>query len=277
MAAPAAGQLISLGGALALFFHISHSYDFAYLSRMYFLSQIEPRILRLFYLAATDPQSMGHRVLQWFVISSRVLSDDLDWNWHMNNSRYLRHADFVRTKALIATGMWPAIVAMGSSLVVTAVAQKFRREMPKGHEYQIWCRLVGWEKRHLYFEHIFVLRKRISDSRHHEAEEINQRVRHRVILDASKDKARQALDISASEFRSEDYTVASIVVVRTTMTRNKQGEIVTIEETLKQSCFLNVLPKTLPPPREVQDLTNDVEAISHRFVKPALRGLKSKL
>jgi hypothetical protein len=44
------------------------------------------------------------------VIHGRCWPNDLDLNWHMNNSRYLRECDFGRISILFETGLWNALL-----------------------------------------------------------------------------------------------------------------------------------------------------------------------
>jgi acyl-CoA thioesterase FadM len=105
-------------------------------------------------------QYIAHRLLQWFVTESVVSSRDLDFNWHMSNARYSRHADFARFQVFLQTGFRMALRAVDRhcGLVVSALSQKFRRELRWGQQYQIWVRIVGWDQRHFYLEHIFCTR-----------------------------------------------------------------------------------------------------------------------
>jgi hypothetical protein len=108
-----------------------------------------------------DSTSLAHyRFLEWYKSSNKkVTSRDVDFNLHMNNARYSRHADLVRYQALVETSYIATLRQLDPSIVsvVSAISQKFRRELSWGQQYQIWIRIIGWDERHLYIEHVFVI------------------------------------------------------------------------------------------------------------------------
>ena len=78
---------------------------------------------------------MAYRFLEWYTSpTQKVTSRDVDFNLHMNNARYSRHADLARYRALVDMTFIDSLRRIDPSivLVVSAITQKFRREMSWG-------------------------------------------------------------------------------------------------------------------------------------------------
>jgi len=100
-----------------------------------------------------------------FILPGRCWINDLDINWHMNNSRYLRECDFGRIDWLMKTGFWNAMLETRKSnvkdlnLVVSSCQAQFRRSIELGDRFKIYTRLCGWDDRALYMEQWMVTDK----------------------------------------------------------------------------------------------------------------------
>ncbi len=88
---------------------------------------------------------------QWF----RVWPHDLDAFGHMNNGRYLQVMDVARLRWLLRTGTIDVIrrnnwkVALGGNLT------RFRRPLSLFAKYRVDSRLLCWDDRWFYLEHVF--------------------------------------------------------------------------------------------------------------------------
>lgn len=121
-------------------------FDFGYLFRM--------SALKLQSLRKTKPDEL----LSVFVLPGRCWLNDLDYNWHMNNSRYLRECDFGRIDFLLKTDLWNAVLnkqkagAKDLNIVVSSCQAQFRRSFELGDRFKIFTRLDGWDDRAFYME-----------------------------------------------------------------------------------------------------------------------------
>ncbi|CAF1059741.1 unnamed protein product [Rotaria sp. Silwood1] len=99
------------------------------------------------------------------VINGRCWPNDLDLNFHMNNSRYLRECDFGRYSYLIETGLWNAIIQRkkkymkNSTIVVSALQVQYRQPIELGDKFQILTRINGWDDKAFYLEQFIIMDK----------------------------------------------------------------------------------------------------------------------
>ncbi|CAF3434260.1 unnamed protein product [Rotaria socialis] len=100
-----------------------------------------------------------------FVIHGQCWLNDLDINWHMNNSRYLRECDFGRISFLFETGLWNSIVKRrkildkNSNMVISALQVQYRQSIELGDRFEIRTRMNGWDDKAFYFEQAIILDK----------------------------------------------------------------------------------------------------------------------
>ncbi len=98
------------------------------------------------------PMSCRNSCSQWF----RVWPHDLDAFGHMNNGRYLQIMDVARMRWLLRTGTVREIrrnrwrVALGGNLT------RFRHPLSLFSRYRVVSRLLCWDERWFYLEHVFV-------------------------------------------------------------------------------------------------------------------------
>ena len=92
------------------------------------------------------------------VVSGRCWPNDLDINWHMNNARYLREADFGRFSLLMETGLWDCLlkrrqtVGKQCNVVVSAIQVQYRQSVHLGDRFEFRSRVNGWDDRAFYLE-----------------------------------------------------------------------------------------------------------------------------
>jgi len=91
----------------------------------------------------------------------RVWPNDLDYNLHVNNGRYLALAQLsgaywtVRTGALRIARQHKAFPVIGDTLA------KFRHDLKVFQTFEIHTRLIGWDRKWGFFEHRFVRKGRV--------------------------------------------------------------------------------------------------------------------
>jgi len=94
-------------------------------------------------------------------VALRVWPNDLDFNLHVNNGRYLALADigrldwFVRTGALQIARQRQALPVVGDAMA------KFRRDLKVFQGFEIHTRLIGWDSKWGFIEHRFVRDRRV--------------------------------------------------------------------------------------------------------------------
>ena len=97
----------------------------------------------------------GIGALETDVLDLRVWPNDIDFNLHLNNARYLSVMDYGRVHLLARAGLLQLILKERWSPVVGAVWMTYRRSLPLGAEYKLETRLVCWDERWFYMEQTF--------------------------------------------------------------------------------------------------------------------------
>jgi len=86
----------------------------------------------------------------------RVWPNDLDFNLHVNNGRYLALADIGRMHWFVHTGLLGAARRYKAYPVVGDAIAKFRRDLRAFQSFDIHSRLIGWDHKWGFLEHRFV-------------------------------------------------------------------------------------------------------------------------
>ena len=94
-------------------------------------------------------------------IRVRVWPNDLDFNLHVNNGRYLTLADLGRLHWFARTGLLAMARRERALPIVGDVIAKFRRELKPFETFEIQSRLVGWDEKWAFLEHRFVRTGRV--------------------------------------------------------------------------------------------------------------------
>jgi acyl-CoA thioesterase FadM len=85
----------------------------------------------------------------------RVLPNDIDINFHLNNARYLSLMDYARTHLLARTRLLEHIVRARWQPLVGAVWITYRRSLPLFAPFALSSRMVCWDDRWFYIEQTF--------------------------------------------------------------------------------------------------------------------------
>jgi acyl-CoA thioesterase FadM len=91
----------------------------------------------------------------------RVWPNDLDFNIHVNNARYLALADIGRMHWFARTGMLGVARQRKAYPVVGDAIAKFRRDLRPFQAFEIHTRMLGWDRKWGFLEHRFVRQKRV--------------------------------------------------------------------------------------------------------------------
>jgi acyl-CoA thioesterase FadM len=84
-----------------------------------------------------------------------VWPNDIDFNFHLNNARYLNIMDYARTHLLARTGLLEHIIRARWQPMVGAVWITYRRSLPVFSSFWLSSRLVCWDERWFYMEQTF--------------------------------------------------------------------------------------------------------------------------
>jgi acyl-CoA thioesterase FadM len=85
----------------------------------------------------------------------RVLPNDIDINFHLNNARYLSLMDYARTHLLARTRLLEHIIRARWQPLVGAVWITYRRSLPLFAPFSLTSRMVCWDDRWFYIEQTF--------------------------------------------------------------------------------------------------------------------------
>ncbi|CAF0876756.1 unnamed protein product [Adineta steineri] len=99
------------------------------------------------------------------VVYGRCWPNDLDFNWHMNNARYLRESDFARISLLLETGLWNSIVKRRKNgmkdahALVSALQIQYRQSIELGDRFKFISRINAWDDKAFYLEQWMIREK----------------------------------------------------------------------------------------------------------------------
>jgi acyl-CoA thioesterase FadM len=111
--------------------------------------------LRLLKTGAALVRAPRIGLLDTTCIRLRVWPNDLDFNLHVNNGRYLMLADLGRVDWFIRSGVLQLARQQRALPVVGDAIAKFRRELTLGQRFEVRTRLLGWDHRWGFLEHRF--------------------------------------------------------------------------------------------------------------------------
>jgi acyl-CoA thioesterase FadM len=91
----------------------------------------------------------------------RVWPNDLDFNIHANNARYLALADIGRIHWFVRTGVLGVARQHKAFPVIGDAIAKFRHDLKAFQSFEIHTRLIGWDRKWGFMEHRFVRMDRV--------------------------------------------------------------------------------------------------------------------
>ncbi|MGH8434240.1 MAG: thioesterase family protein [Pseudomonas sp.] len=90
-----------------------------------------------------------------------VLPNDLDFNGHVNNGRYLTLAGVGRMDFVIRSGTARVAIAQRARPIVGDAMAKFCRNLKPFERFDLQTRLLGWDEKWIFIEHRFVRHGRV--------------------------------------------------------------------------------------------------------------------
>ena len=88
------------------------------------------------------------------VVTVRCWPNDLDLNFHMNSGRYLSMMDLGRISILCRYGILGRVMRLGWRPINGATMIRFKRSILLFDRFQVRSRVVCWDEKWFYFEHI---------------------------------------------------------------------------------------------------------------------------
>jgi acyl-CoA thioesterase FadM len=88
-------------------------------------------------------------------LSMRVWPNDIDFNLHLNNARYLSMMDYGRMHLLARTRILDHVLRSRWTPLVGAVWMTYRRSLPLFARFTLSSRTVCWDERWFYMEQTF--------------------------------------------------------------------------------------------------------------------------
>lgn len=112
------------------------------------------RMLYVFILSwFREPLGMGKPVSR---LSLRVLPNDLDINFHMNNGRYLTICDLNRMDLFIRTGLLKAMFKRGWIPVIAEHTMTYKKPLGLFDRYEVQLEVDYSDDKYFYMQHTFI-------------------------------------------------------------------------------------------------------------------------
>lgn len=95
------------------------------------------------------------RVLEEDRIQMRVWPNDIDFNFHLNNSRYLSCMDYGRIHMMASNGILDHALHEHWVPLVGSVDMTYRRSLDLWAKFELRTRTLGWDEKWFYIEQSF--------------------------------------------------------------------------------------------------------------------------
>ncbi|MGA8864199.1 MAG: acyl-CoA thioesterase [Gallionella sp.] len=88
-------------------------------------------------------------------LNLRVLPNDLDINFHMNNGRYLTICDLNRVDLFIRTGLLKAMFRRNWIPVIAEHTMTYKKPLGLFERFQVELEVTRWDEKYFYMNHTF--------------------------------------------------------------------------------------------------------------------------
>jgi len=98
------------------------------------------------------------------VVSSlklRVLPNDIDINFHMNNGRYLTICDLNRVDVFARSGLLKAMFKRGWIPVIAEHTMTYKKPLDLFQKYEVKLEVLKWDEKYFYMTHTFIVGERV--------------------------------------------------------------------------------------------------------------------
>lgn len=96
-------------------------------------------------------------ILETSVLRFKVLPNDLDFNMHMNNGRYLTIMDLGRFDLVLRAGLLQIMLKQKSVPILGSATIRYRLPLMPFQSYELHTRIVSWDDKWAYMEQRFVI------------------------------------------------------------------------------------------------------------------------
>lgn len=96
-------------------------------------------------------------VLDTSVLKFKVLPNDLDFNMHMNNGRYLTIMDLGRFDLVLRAGLLQIMLKQKSVPILGSATIRYRLPLMPFQSYELHTRIVTWDDKWAYMEQRFII------------------------------------------------------------------------------------------------------------------------
>lgn len=117
--------------------------------------------LRLIWMLLTAWRRTRVSILDASWLRMTVMPNDIDFNGHVNNGRFLTLADVGRMDFVLRSGAARAALAQRALPIVGDSLAKFRRDLKAFQRFDMQTRILGWDERWTFMEHRFVRHGRV--------------------------------------------------------------------------------------------------------------------
>ncbi|NOT99924.1 MAG: thioesterase family protein [Sideroxydans sp.] len=98
------------------------------------------------------------------VVSSlrlRVLPNDIDINFHMNNGRYLTICDLNRIDVFARSGLLKAMFKRNWIPVIAEHTMTYKKPLNLFQKYEVKLDVLKWDEKFFYMTHTFIVNDRV--------------------------------------------------------------------------------------------------------------------
>lgn len=85
------------------------------------------------------------------------MPNDLDFNMHMNNGRYLTIMDLGRLDLILRTGLLKIMVQQKSVPILASASIRYRLSLDPFQKYTLQTQILGWDEKWFYIEQRFLM------------------------------------------------------------------------------------------------------------------------
>ena len=96
-------------------------------------------------------------ILDTSILKFRVLPNDLDFNMHMNNGRYLTIMDLGRFDLTLRAGLLQTMLRQKSVPILGSSTIRYRLPLMPFQTYELHTRLITWDEKWAYMEQRFII------------------------------------------------------------------------------------------------------------------------
>lgn len=113
------------------------------------------RVIYLFIASFFRPRISG--IFDVSRLIMRVWPNDLDFNWHMNNGRYLTVMDLGRFDLILRNGLMKLMLKQKSVPILAAAKIRYRLPLAPLQKFALETRVIAWDEKWVFIEQRFII------------------------------------------------------------------------------------------------------------------------